>query len=71
MKLEKGATYRAEVELPWYASKAMAKSRLQEAGFVSVVVWDVGDKTLAQGIWSGEDSDFEVPSQVVRVWKVS
>jgi hypothetical protein len=70
MRLEQGATYRAELDLPWYASKGMAKSKLEDAGFTSVQVYDSQGKTYAQGTWLGESCDGDLPSQVKQVWRI-
>jgi hypothetical protein len=64
-------SYRAWLDLPWYASKAMAKGKLEEAGLTDVVVYEDGGKTYAQGNWSGGDVDVDLPSQVKQVWKVA
>ena len=70
MHLETGRTYRAELKLPWYASNAMAKSKLEAAGFTNVTVYDSGGNTYAQGTWTGESGDFDLPKQIVQVWNV-
>jgi hypothetical protein len=69
MKLVKGQRYRAEIDLPWPAGawSGKAESQLRDAGFTNVRVFKSGGDWYAEGIWTGESMDVDLPSRISNV----
>lgn len=67
MILTTGRKYKATLRLGFFegvASNDAVASRLQDAGFVNVVVWGSGRDRFATGDWGGITQDVRLPEQV-------
>lgn len=70
MKLIQGTAYKAKIELGFFeslASNGAIRAKLEEAGFVNVIVLGGGGARYATGIWSLPTQEADLPSQVKRV----
>ena len=67
MILTTGRKYKATLRLGFFegvASNDVVASRLQDAGFVHVVVWGSGRDRFATGEWGGATQDVKLPEQI-------
>lgn len=73
MILEHNARYRAVIHLGWlerYASNDAVRAKLQEAGFIDVVVWGDGGTRLAEGTWPLATREVDLPSEIDSVTRI-
>ncbi len=68
--LETGKRYRASVHLGFFeklASNIVIMGKLVDAGFVTVTVSGFGADRTAEGTWSGDNQDVDLPEQIKSV----
>ena len=72
-----GSRYRATLRLGLFqgvASNEMVASRLRDAGFTDVEVWQPGDSArdrMARGEWGGASMTVDLPEQITHVEVIS
>ena len=72
MMLSKGK-YEADLRLGFFekfASNDTIVMKLLDVGFSNVIVTGSGRDRQASGIWTGDDIEVELPSQVVSIRKL-
>ncbi len=70
MKLVPNKRYRADIHLGFFeqvASNNQIVDKLTDAGFTSVTVWGSGRDRQAEGVWSGSETDVDLPEQISHV----
>ena len=72
-QLQTGSRYRATLRLGWLegaASNGTIASKLTDAGFTDVEVWQPGDSArdrMARGEWGGASQTVDLPEQITHV----
>jgi len=70
IQLQHGRRYTADIELGYFeaiAGNAMIKDKLEDAGFINVIITGDGRRRTARGQWGGETRSVDLPSQVKNV----
>jgi hypothetical protein len=68
--VESGKRYRARIRLGFFegvASNRTIADKLEEAGFVNVVVTGGGRDRVAEGTWPGATTSADMPDQIKSV----